>query len=168
MITVLLIIYNGKFLFIFKRELTFIKHSSSNVITHPSIGLDIEKVLSVPADLKGNYFVLVISAPGCSSCHNQMEVFRELNLKYGEINTLIQVVDEANVESFLIKYKDIFNIQLINREKISQGLHLEGFPSFIIIDPNNRIKEIFPSAQSIYNHFYENYSQKNTLESEVL
>ncbi|MCM3444137.1 hypothetical protein AB3Z07_26805 (plasmid) [Metabacillus halosaccharovorans] len=165
-VSIYLKILNVKELNRFKKELTFLK-GSTHIITHPSIGLDISKMISLPNQIKNKDFVLVVSAPRCSACHNQIEIFRELNLKYMMVPSLILVKEEQGSNLFKEKYADIFNVEIVPEELITK-LHIEGFPSYIHIDSESRIKRIFPNALSIYNEFYEKYRRRSNPEGEVI
>jgi hypothetical protein len=141
------------------REVELIK-SSGYIGTHPSIGYKIEKDFPIPIELQNSYFILIISDPGCSICYSQLEEFMELNSKYQYVPSLILAINDKNLNLFKEKYSDSFLIEVVERDSIIEKLHIDGFPSYALINRDLKIVKYFDSAKHSYNEYYDNFRQK--------
>jgi thiol-disulfide isomerase/thioredoxin len=150
----------------FKKEVSFLGTRTSNsLFTHPAIGYDVNHLFSLSEKkMFKTPGIIIFSMSKCPHCHTQLEEFLELNDQYGRVPTLVVLTDydKGNGEDFVNKYKSYFPIDLTPFEKLD-GLHIDRFPTFMLIDEDGKIKKVHFVETIAYN-FFNSYIRGKTKE----
>ena len=140
-----------------KKEVLLLKPHNINMVP-PTIGRNINNLIKTNDESAAGLFIF--AKTDCAVCQPEIEVFINLNLRYGKVPvTLVLLEEDIGVTSYFEKYKDRLKIKTTSSEKINKYIY--AYPSILLTDDRGIIVQDIATAKIAYN-IYKDYILSNT------